>query len=69
MVLHAGGNMLNVLTVLGQDRSEWQLAGRPSLIWETGTDDAFWISLLGFLTLLTISIFAFRQVSKSVDKK
>lgn len=65
MVLHAGGNMLNVVSVLRQGRSEWQPAGRPSLIWETGTDDAFWISVLGFLALLTISILAFRQVGKS----
>lgn len=65
MVLHAGGNMLNVVSLLGQGRSEWQPADRPPLIWETGVDGAFWISVLGFLVLLTISILVFRQVHKA----
>lgn len=65
MVLHAAGNMLNVVNLLGQDRTEWQPTIKTSLVWETGTDSAFWISVLAFLVLLTISILVFRQVSKS----
>lgn len=64
-VLHAGGNMLNAVSVLGQGRTEWQTTANPSLIWETGTDSAFWFSVLLFFVLLTVSFFLFRQVNKS----
>ena len=50
LVLHAGGDVLvlNRLWLTGQ--SEWQLSSKaPELIWQTGTDAAFWGYLIAFI--------------------
>ena len=50
LVLHAGGDVLvlNRLWMTGQ--SEWQLSSKPpELIWQTGTDAAFWGYLIAFI--------------------
>jgi membrane protease YdiL (CAAX protease family) len=66
MVLHAGGNMLSAFDVIARGRSEWQASPTPApLIWETGTDAAFWISAALFLLAGTATLWAFSLLGKA----
>lgn len=52
LVLHAGGNIFSGLTAIAAGRSEWQLTKEaPPLIWETGPDSMFWLSLVAFVVV------------------
>ena len=57
MVLHAGGNFLSGLGVLA---GQGNLESPPPvpLIWETGTDAAFWMSCAGLLAVVSVEIYA-----------
>ncbi len=60
MVLHAGGNMLAALDLFARGQSEWQASSSPApLIWQTGTDASFWISLLAFLLVGSAAVWAY----------
>ncbi len=46
VVLHAGGNVLSAFDLFTRGRAEWQASPTPkALIWVTGPDASFWISL------------------------
>jgi membrane protease YdiL (CAAX protease family) len=63
IILHAGGNIFNAMLLLGSRRSEWRMTEEEKpLIWETGADSSFWISLIGFIIITAISTLAFRGV-------
>jgi membrane protease YdiL (CAAX protease family) len=67
LVLHAGGNMLGTLNLLTRGASEWQ-ASPPSvpLVWETGTDISFWMTIAGFIAALAGAIAAFASLRRIV---
>jgi uncharacterized protein len=66
IILHAGGNIFNAMLLLGAGRSEWRVGGEgKSLVWEAGADLTFWISLIGFFVMTTISVWAFRLLPKN----
>jgi membrane protease YdiL (CAAX protease family) len=70
MVLHAGGNILSTLDLIGRGRSEWQASpGASPLIWKTGVDASFWISVIGLLAVGAGALLAYsglRRVARSV---
>jgi membrane protease YdiL (CAAX protease family) len=60
MVLHGGGNIMAALELFATGRSEWQASSTPTpLIWETGTDAAFWISCVLFLIVGFATVWAY----------
>ena len=69
MVLHAGGNVLGSMDLFARGRSEWQASSTPSpLIWKTGTDASFWLSVFALLVVGTATVWAYaglRKVSRS----
>jgi len=66
MVLHAGGNMLSALDLFARGRSEWQLtvAVQP-LVWETGTDLAFWGNVVALLVVTTLTVWAYASLARA----
>ncbi len=60
LVLHAGGNMFSAIDLFARGRSEWQLSVEPKpLIWETGTDAAFWGNLAALATAAALTVWAY----------
>jgi membrane protease YdiL (CAAX protease family) len=59
LVLHAGGNVLGAADLFVRGRSEWQASAVPQpLIWETGTDAEFWLSVVAFLVAGSATVWA-----------
>ncbi|MES2623790.1 MAG: CPBP family intramembrane glutamic endopeptidase [Pseudomonadota bacterium] len=53
VLLHTGGNLFSNFDLWLHGRAEWQTgSGASALIWETGTDSAFWTT--GFFLVVTI---------------
>jgi membrane protease YdiL (CAAX protease family) len=64
MVLHAGGNVFVGLIFFTTGRSEWQGSPIPApLIWETGTDASFWITVVGFLIVGAAAVGAYAALA------
>ena len=69
MVLHAGGNVLGAFDLFARGRSEWQALSSPKpLIWETGADASFWISLVAALIVGAAAVWAYAALA-SVARK
>ena len=66
MVLHSGGNILSSLDLFAGGRSEWQATSAAgSLIWETGADASFWLSVVAFLTIGSGTVWAYAGLRKA----
>lgn len=69
VVLHAGGNMLVALQLIGTGRAEWQTSAKPTpLVWETGADAAFWMTLVGFIALTSATVWAYSALARTARK-
>lgn len=65
MVLHAGGNVLSGMDLFARGRSEWQASSTTSsLIWETGTDASFWLSVVALITVGIATVWAYAGLKK-----
>ncbi len=63
MVLHAVGNILGSIDLFTRGRSEWQAsAAAGRLVWETGPDPSFWLSLGGCIIVGVAAAFAFANL-------
>jgi membrane protease YdiL (CAAX protease family) len=61
MVLHSGGNVFSAVGLFTLGRSEWQLGiEEPVLVWQSGVDAPFVISLLAFVVVSAGTVVAFR---------
>jgi membrane protease YdiL (CAAX protease family) len=70
MVLHAGGNFLGGIDLLTRSRAEWQASASPSsLVWDTGTDAAFWISCVSVLIVSAATIWAYSRLASIAREK
>lgn len=60
LVLHAGGNVFSAFNLFAAGRSEWDptASGKP-LIWESGPDASFWISLVAALIAAASAVWAY----------
>jgi membrane protease YdiL (CAAX protease family) len=65
MVLHAGGNMLVAFDLFARGRSEWQASPTPQpLIWQTGADAGFWVSVLGAAVAIAAAVAAYGALAR-----
>lgn len=65
MVLHAGGNMFAAFGLFAGGHSEWQGLGAPAkLVWETGTDAAFWGSVAALLVVGVVTVGAYVMLAR-----
>ena len=69
VVLHAGGNaFLGFFDLLAQGPSGFEVPVRPApLIWETGADAAFWVSLTFLLIVTAAAVWAYSGLAKQVS--
>jgi membrane protease YdiL (CAAX protease family) len=64
MMLHAGGNMLGAFALFAAGTSEWQATPHPNpLIWQTGIDSAFVLSVLASLLAGAAAIWAYTRLA------
>lgn len=64
MVMHAAGNILNLLGQWGGGNSEWQEPVKPvPLIWETGADATFWVSVVLLVVVTAAAVAAFAALA------
>jgi membrane protease YdiL (CAAX protease family) len=69
LVLHAGGNVLSAFDLFARGRSEWQASPTPKpLIWDSGPDGAFWLSLGATLIVGTAAAWAYAALASVVRK-
>jgi membrane protease YdiL (CAAX protease family) len=65
MVLHAGGNVLAAFDLFARGHSEWQGLGTPRpLIWETGADGSFWVSVGATLIVGAAAVWAYAGLAQ-----
>jgi len=68
MVLHGGGNVFSALGLFLGGRSEWQLSTVPKpLIWESGPDAAFWITVVALLLVGAAAVGAYSGLSRAAQ--
>jgi membrane protease YdiL (CAAX protease family) len=65
LVLHAGGNMFMFLGQFGAGRSEWQATAAP-LVWETGPDVTFVVTVVAAAVLGAAVFWAYRGLAGAV---
>lgn len=65
IVLHAGGNMFAAIGLFAMGRSEWGASSGPdALIWSTGPDASFWLSLAMLVGTAAVTVMAFRELAR-----
>jgi membrane protease YdiL (CAAX protease family) len=65
MVLHGGGNVFAAFDLFARGHSEWQGLGPPAkLVWETGADAAFWISIGATLVAGAAAVWAYLMLAR-----
>jgi len=65
MVNHAGGHVLGAFDLFARGHSEWQASSSPkALIWETGADASFWISLVAALIAGAAAVWAYVALAR-----
>lgn len=69
VVLHTAGNIYSNFDLWLRGQAEWQAAPGPSaLIWRTGPDESFWVSIVGLLVVTVVTMWAFSKLA-SVARK
>jgi membrane protease YdiL (CAAX protease family) len=64
VVLHTGGNLYSNLDLWLHGHAEWQAAsGSTALIWKTGTDAPFWISIMALVALVAATVWAYVRLA------
>lgn len=65
MVLHSAGNMLAAVALFASGRSEWQASSASQhLIWATGADASFLISICAFVVIGLLALLAYIALAK-----
>ena len=66
LVLHAGGDVFSLTRLWATGQPEWQTSSTPpTLIWETGTDPAFWGYLAAFIFLGAAAVWAYASLASA----
>ena len=69
LVLHAGGNMLGAFDLFTRGHSEWQASPTPKpLVWETGADASFWMSVVGAVVASAVAVWAYKALASAVRR-
>jgi membrane protease YdiL (CAAX protease family) len=69
MVLHGSGNVFAAFALFAGGRSEWQAPSTPRpLIWQTGPDASFWVSVGATLVVAAAAVWAYVTLAGAVRK-
>lgn len=69
IVLHTSGNIYSNIDLWLHGQAEWQAAsGTAELIWQTGTDASFWVSLIALFIVGTATVGALFKLARAVRK-
>jgi membrane protease YdiL (CAAX protease family) len=67
VVLHTGGNIYSNLDLWLHGHAEWQAPSGPAaLIWRTGADAPFWISIVELLVVAAAALSAYAKLARLV---
>ncbi len=70
MLLHSGGNMFSAFDLFTRGRSEWQLSPEAQpLIWETGSDTAFWGNVAALVIVAALTVWAYSALANAMRKR
>ena len=70
LVLHAGGDVFSAFDLFARGRSEWQASPHPRpLVWETGPDASFWLSLGALLLAGAVAVWAYRALARACRER
>lgn len=69
LALHAAGNFFSGLGLLAGGRSTLESPNQATLVWETGADPAFWISLVAFFAASAAAIWAFTALAGAARQR
>lgn len=69
IVLHTSGNIYSNIDLWLHGQAEWQAAsGTADLIWQTGADASFWMSLIALFIVGTATVWAFFKLARAARK-
>jgi membrane protease YdiL (CAAX protease family) len=70
LVLHAGGDVWSLTRLWTTGRPEWQLSpSPPPLVWQTGLDQSFMLSVFAFMAATFITLWAYRELARTVGRE
>jgi membrane protease YdiL (CAAX protease family) len=70
LVLHAGGDVFSLTRMWVTGQSEWQVApSAPKLIWETGVDATFLLSVTFFVLFGASAVWAYAALARTAWQK
>jgi membrane protease YdiL (CAAX protease family) len=68
VVLHTAGNLYSNTDLWLHGKAEWQAPSTSAgLIWKSGGDASFWMSVCAFLIVAALTVLAFRQLERRDD--
>jgi membrane protease YdiL (CAAX protease family) len=66
VVLHTAGNLYSNFDLWLHGQAEWQApAGRSALIWTSGPDASFWISIAACLAAVAAAVWAYARLARA----
>jgi membrane protease YdiL (CAAX protease family) len=69
IVLHTSGNIYSNIDLWLHGQAEWQASsGATELIWKTGADASFWMSLVALFIVGTAMVWAFFTLARAARK-
>jgi membrane protease YdiL (CAAX protease family) len=69
VVLHTGGNIYSNIDLWLHGQAEWQASSGPAmLIWETGLDTSFRVSLVALLIVAAATLWAYFKLARAAGK-
>jgi membrane protease YdiL (CAAX protease family) len=69
VVLHTAGNVYSNIDLWLRGQAEWQASSGPGvLIWKTGADASFWISIVALLVVAAAMVAAFFKLARTAGK-
>jgi membrane protease YdiL (CAAX protease family) len=69
VVLHTGGNLYSNFDLWLHGQAEWQAATGPAaLVWKTGADASFWISIAALLFVATATVWAYFRLARADEE-
>lgn len=67
LVLHVGGDIISLTRLWSTGQPEWQTSSTPlQLIWESGSDAAFWGYLAAFIVVGAAAVWAYATLASVV---
>jgi membrane protease YdiL (CAAX protease family) len=69
VILHTGGNIYSNIDLWLHGQAEWQTpSGTAELIWKTGADTSFWLSIMALFIVVAATVWAFFKLARTTRK-